>query len=109
MMVPEKRGAALSIQAFGGMMGPAIGPVAGAFLSEGQGWRWVLWLVTILVRLGKQPIIYPALLTLPLTAYKKRLTTSRTDTERHHNLLRHSTNARNQRPKNPFAQDQPPP
>lgn len=50
MMVPEQRGAAMSVQLFGGMMGPAVGPVAGAFLSQSQGWRWVLWLVTILVR-----------------------------------------------------------
>ena len=42
MMVPEKRGAAISIQAFGGIIGPAMGPVAGAFLSQSAGWRWVL-------------------------------------------------------------------
>ena len=42
MMVPEKRGAVMSIRAFGGTMIPAIGPVAGADLSEIQGWRWVL-------------------------------------------------------------------
>ncbi len=64
MMGPEKRGAAMSIQAFGGMMGPAIGPVAGAFLSQSKGWRWVLWLVTILVRPGKQPTIHYELLIL---------------------------------------------
>ena len=65
MMVPEKRGAAMSIQAFGGMMGPAVGPVAGAFLSQSRGWRWVLWLVTILVRPGEQPTIHHEPLTLP--------------------------------------------
>ena len=49
MMVPQQRGTAMSIQAFGGMMGPAIGPIAGSFLSQSAGWRWVLWLVAILV------------------------------------------------------------
>ena len=49
MLVPEQRGVAMSIQAFGGMMGPAIGPVIGAFLSQSGGWRWVVWLVAIIV------------------------------------------------------------
>lgn len=31
----------------GPFLGPAIGPVAGGFLSHAAGWRWVFWLVTI--------------------------------------------------------------
>ena len=49
MMIPGRRGTAMAFYAFGGMIGPAVGPVAGAFLTQGLGWRWVFWLVAILV------------------------------------------------------------
>jgi MFS family permease len=29
--------------------GPAIGPVAGGFLTEAKGWRWTYWVIAIAV------------------------------------------------------------
>ena len=40
IMIPEKRGAAMSIWALGPLFGPVIGPVAGGFLANAKGWRW---------------------------------------------------------------------
>lgn len=49
MFVREERGAALSIYGLGPLMGPVIGPIAGGYLSQAQGWRWVFWLLAIVV------------------------------------------------------------
>lgn len=45
----ERRGAAIALFALGPILGPTIGPVAGGFLAEAKGWRWVFWLICILV------------------------------------------------------------
>jgi MFS family permease len=50
MFVPEERGRATSLYAFGMLIGPLVGPLAGGYLAEGKGWRWVNWVITILVR-----------------------------------------------------------
>ena len=47
---PHQRGRALSIYTLGPVAGPAIGPIAGGFLTEGAGWRWIFWVLTIAVR-----------------------------------------------------------
>ncbi|KAI5848516.1 benomyl/methotrexate resistance protein [Morchella snyderi] len=44
----EQRGAAIALFALGPILGPTIGPVAGGFLAEAKGWRWVFWLICIL-------------------------------------------------------------
>lgn len=31
------------------LAGPTLGPVAGGFLAEAKGWRWIFWILTILV------------------------------------------------------------
>ena len=31
------------------LLGPVIGPVAGGFLSEAEGWRWIFWVLAIAV------------------------------------------------------------
>lgn len=49
VMPVEMRGRAMSIWALGPMLGPAIGPLAGGFLVEAAGWRWVFWLLAIVV------------------------------------------------------------
>lgn len=46
---PEKRGLAMSLFSFGPIVGPVIGPVGGGFLIQAKGWRWVFWLLTMLV------------------------------------------------------------
>jgi multidrug resistance protein len=55
IMPVEKRGRAMSVWALGPMLGPCIGPVAGGFLTEAAGWRWVFWLIVIVVCTCRQP------------------------------------------------------
>lgn len=49
MIVQEKRGAVLAIWALGPLMGPVIGPVAGGYVTQSIGWRWVFWIIAIVV------------------------------------------------------------
>jgi len=49
-MIPqEKRGGVMAIWALGPLLGPVIGPVIGGYLSQAKGWRWVFWLIAIIV------------------------------------------------------------
>lgn len=48
-MPVEKRGRAMSAWALGPLLGPCVGPVAGGYLIEAAGWRWVFWLIAIMV------------------------------------------------------------
>jgi len=50
MIVQEKRGGAMAIWVLGHLMGPVIGPVAGGYLSQAKGWRWVFWVIALAVR-----------------------------------------------------------
>lgn len=49
IMPVEKRGRAMSAWALGPLLGPCIGPIAGGYLIQAAGWRWVYWLIVILV------------------------------------------------------------
>ncbi|KYK57778.1 Major facilitator superfamily domain, general substrate transporter [Drechmeria coniospora] len=59
MFSANERGIATSIFAMAPFLGPALGPIAGGFLGEAKGWRWVeglmaiftgvLWIVNSLV------------------------------------------------------------
>jgi multidrug resistance protein len=51
----EERGVAISLYTLGPVLGPAIGPVAGGFLTQAKGWRWIFWILAIVVCLS----IYP--------------------------------------------------
>lgn len=44
---PEQRGRAISIYSLAPLLGPAIGPIAGGFISENTTWRWCFWATTI--------------------------------------------------------------
>lgn len=44
----EHRGLAMGVFSFGPYMGPVMGPILGGFLGQEAGWRWPLWLCTIL-------------------------------------------------------------
>ncbi|XXG98917.1 hypothetical protein Hte_005248 [Hypoxylon texense] len=48
IMPVEKRGGAMAAWALGPLLGPCIGPIAGGYLIEAAGWRWVYWLIVIL-------------------------------------------------------------
>lgn len=49
MIAQEKRGAAMAAFSIGPLLGPIIGPVAGGFLADAKGWRWVFWVLAILI------------------------------------------------------------
>lgn len=49
LIVPEKRGIALSLFALGPLLGPVIGPIAGAYLAAAMGWRWTFWIIAMAV------------------------------------------------------------
>ncbi|KZM20465.1 uncharacterized protein EKO05_0004578 [Ascochyta rabiei] len=43
----EQRGKAISIYSLAPLLGPAIGPIAGGFISENTTWRWCFYATTI--------------------------------------------------------------
>ena len=49
MIIQEKRGGMMALWAMGPLLGPVVGPVAGGYLSQAKGWRWVFWLIAIVV------------------------------------------------------------
>lgn len=49
MIIQEKRGGMMALWAMGPLLGPVVGPIAGGFLSQAKGWRWVFWLIAIVV------------------------------------------------------------
>ncbi|OCK81681.1 MFS multidrug transporter [Lepidopterella palustris CBS 459.81] len=44
---PEQRGRAVSIYSLAPLLGPAIGPIAGGFITENTTWRWAFWATSI--------------------------------------------------------------
>jgi hypothetical protein len=44
---PEERGRAISIYSLAPLLGPAIGPIAGGFISQNTTWRWCFYATTI--------------------------------------------------------------
>lgn len=49
MFPVEERGKAMAVWAMGPLLGPCIGPVAGGYMVESVGWRWVFWVIAIAV------------------------------------------------------------
>ena len=47
----SERGFATGVYMMGSIIGPAVGPIIGGFLTQAKGWRWIFWLLVILVRL----------------------------------------------------------
>lgn len=45
----EKRGVAMAAWVMGPVLGPTFGPLVGGYLSQAKGWRWIFWLVSIIV------------------------------------------------------------
>lgn len=43
----EERGRAISIYSLAPLLGPAVGPIAGAFITENTSWRWAFWATSI--------------------------------------------------------------
>ncbi|KAI0483314.1 major facilitator superfamily domain-containing protein [Xylariaceae sp. FL0804] len=47
LFTAEQRGKAISVYSLCPLLGPAIGPIAGAFIAENTTWRWAFWATTI--------------------------------------------------------------
>ncbi|GKZ28479.1 hypothetical protein AbraIFM66950_007147 [Aspergillus brasiliensis] len=47
LMAPEKLGTAMAIWGLGSLVAPVFAPIAGGYLSEDVGWRWIFWVITI--------------------------------------------------------------
>ena len=45
----ERRGKYMGLYTLGPTLGPIFGPVAGGFLTGAKGWRWLMWLLLIVV------------------------------------------------------------
>ncbi|KAF8430462.1 MFS polyamine transporter [Boletus edulis BED1] len=44
---PEERGKAIALYSLAPLLGPVIGPTAGAWIAERSTWRWVFWSTSI--------------------------------------------------------------
>jgi MFS family permease len=49
VFAPAERGWATSIYALGPIIGPVLAPIAGGYVVQSAGWRWVNWVSVILV------------------------------------------------------------
>ncbi len=47
LFVAEQRGRAISIYSLAPLLGPAVGPIAGGFITANTTWRWAFWATTI--------------------------------------------------------------
>lgn len=43
----EQRGKAIAVYSLAPLMGPVVGPIAGAWIAQKSTWRWVFWSTTI--------------------------------------------------------------
>jgi len=55
MFVQEERGRAMAFWTIGPLLGPVVGPMAGGFIAERKGWRWVFWILAIAVSVQLVP------------------------------------------------------
>jgi multidrug resistance protein len=49
IMPREKRGKAVSIWSVGTILGPMVGPIIGGYVARAFGWRWMFWVISIVV------------------------------------------------------------
>lgn len=47
MFIPCERGRATALYGFGLLLGPIAGPIAGGYITQSLGWRWVCWTISI--------------------------------------------------------------
>lgn len=51
MFKQDERGKAIAVWNLPVLLGPALGPLVGSYLSTATGWRWDFWFLAIAVRL----------------------------------------------------------
>jgi MFS family permease len=44
---PHQRGRSFAISTFIPLLGPAIGPIIGGLITQGVGWRWLFWVLSV--------------------------------------------------------------
>ena len=49
LFAKSERGKAMAVYQLGPVLGPLLGPIAGGYVAQSQGWRWIFWIVSILV------------------------------------------------------------
>ncbi|KAK8052695.1 major facilitator superfamily transporter [Apiospora saccharicola] len=49
VMPRERRGRAVSIWSVGTILGPMVGPIIGGYVADVAGWRWMFWIMAIVV------------------------------------------------------------
>ncbi|PBP18879.1 hypothetical protein BUE80_DR010404 [Diplocarpon rosae] len=49
IMPREKRGKAVSIWSVGTILGPVVGPIIAGYLAQALGWRWIFWVISIVI------------------------------------------------------------
>ncbi|KAF2109038.1 major facilitator superfamily domain-containing protein [Lophiotrema nucula] len=47
MISAEKRGLAMVGWIMGPLVGPTTGPIAGGYLAQAKGWRWIFWVISM--------------------------------------------------------------
>ncbi|KAJ5666053.1 uncharacterized protein N7477_008501 [Penicillium maclennaniae] len=47
LMPPERMGTAMAVWGLGSLVAPVFSPIAGGYLSEAAGWRWIFWVIAI--------------------------------------------------------------
>lgn len=58
IMPTESRGRAMALWSMGPLFGPIIGPIVGGYLVQGTNWRWVFWVLAIVVSLALPKTVY---------------------------------------------------
>ena len=86
MIAQEKRGGAMAAFSIGPLLGPIIGPVVGGFLADAKGWRWVFWLLAIII--GVLMIMMPLFMRETYAPVLLARKTARLRKETGNNLLR---------------------
>ncbi|KAL2810755.1 MFS general substrate transporter [Aspergillus granulosus] len=57
LMKPERMGTAMAIWGLGSLITPVFAPIAGGYLAEAAGWRWIFWVMVI--PMGILTVLFP--------------------------------------------------
>ena len=77
---PEERGKAVGIYSLAPLLGPALGPLVGAWIAEKTIWRWVFWSTSITAVLFQISGLFFLQETFPPTLLKRKADRLREET-----------------------------